>query len=213
MSHDILIEDLSSQLRPVRRRSMARETAWLAGLGAVELALFLAMGIMRPDMAQAIGHPFMWWKLGSLALLVAISFVTALRSFSPVVSPRRGLLLSAVLIGSALVLGMMVSPYGAVAPTLAERLAPLHGLICATGIVLLSLPMLGMLSIFMLKGASTHAEGSALAVGLAGGSWGAFVFAFCCPVNDPLYILVWYAVGCAVVTLLARAILPRHAAL
>jgi hypothetical protein len=213
MSHDLLINKLSSQLTPVHRRNMARETGWLAVLGALELAFFLAVGMMRSDMAHAIGHPFMWWKLGSLAVLVAISFFTAVRSFSPMISPRRGLLLLAVLIGLTAIAGAMVDPYGAVAPTLADRLAPVYGLGCAAAVVVLSLPMLGMLSIFMRKGASTHAEGSALAVGLAGGSWGAFVFAFCCPINDPLYIVVWYSVGCAVVALLARLILPRYAAL
>ena len=213
MSHDILINELSSQLRPVQRRNIARETCWLAGLGGLELALVLALGTMRPDMARAIGHPFMWWKLGSLALLVAISAFTAVRSFSPMISPRRGLSLTMILIGLAVVLGAMVGPDGSVAPTITERLAPLHGLGCAAGIVILSLPMLGILSIFMRKGASTHAEGSALAVGLAGGSWGAFVFAFCCPVNDPIYIVAWYSLGCASVTLMARLILPRYAAL
>ncbi|MFC7555399.1 NrsF family protein [Pseudoroseomonas wenyumeiae] len=89
----------------------------------------------------------------------------------------------------------------------------MHGLICAASIAVLALPMLGMLAYLMRKGASVHAESSALAVGMAGGSWGAFVFAFCCPVNDPLYILAWYSLGCAAVVLPARFILPKYAAL
>jgi hypothetical protein len=37
------------------------------------------------------------------------------------------------------------------------------------------------------------------------------VFVFACPFNDPLYIAVWYTVGCGIVTLFSRAILPRIA--
>lgn len=213
MSHDRLIAELSSQLAPVRRRSMAREAVWLVGLGALQLAVFLNSGLMRPDMGDAAGHPFMWWKLGGLALLVAVSILTAVRSFSPVASPRRGLIFLTGAIGLIAMLGAVVSPGGAVATTLAGRLAPMHGLLCATSIAVLALPMLAMLTYLMRNGASAHTESSALAVGLAGGSWGAFVFAFCCPVNDPLYIVVWYALGCAAVTLPARLILPRYAAL
>ncbi len=213
MSHDLLIDQLSSGLRPVRRRSIARETGWLLALGALELALFLALARIRPDMGQAIAQPLLWWKLGGPAILAAIGLVTAVRSFSPLVAPRRGLTLAAIAIGLAATIGSLIAPYGAVAPTLAERLAPAHGLGCAAAIIVLSLPMLAMLAIFMRRGASTHAEGSALAVGLAGGSWGAFLFAFFCPVNDPLYILVWYSAGAAAVTLAARLILPRYAAL
>jgi hypothetical protein len=56
-----------------------------------------------------------------------------------------------------------------------------------------------------------HTKGSALLVGLAAAAWGAFVFVFACPFNNPLYIAVWYTVGCGIVTLLARTILPRIA--
>lgn len=209
MSSDLLIDELSADLTPVRRRSLLRETVWLAALGLLEVSLFLAAGLMRKDMSQAILHPFMWWKLGSLAILVLVSASTAIRSFSPIISPRRGLGVIALLIGLAAVTGGVVGPGGAVAATVADRLSPTHGLVCATCIIVLSLPMLGILSLLMRKGASTHAEGSALAVGLAGGSWGAFVFAFCCPVNDPLYIEVWYSVACTIVVLVARFVLPR----
>jgi hypothetical protein len=192
---------------------MAREAAWLVGLGALQLVVLLNSGLVRPDMGAAAGHSFMWWKLGGLALLVAASVLTAVRSFSPVASPRRGLVFLVGAIGLIAMLGAIVSPGGAVAPTLAGRLAPMHGLICAASIAVLALPMLGMLTYLMRNGASVHGESSAVAVGLAGGSWGAFVFAFCCPVNDPLYIVVWYALGCAAVALPARFILPRYATL
>ena len=48
-------------------------------------------------------------------------------------------------------------------------------------------------------------------VGLAAAAWGAFVFVFACPSDDPLYIAVWYSVGCGIVVLSSRLILPRLA--
>ncbi|TXC72221.1 DUF1109 domain-containing protein [Sphingomonas ginsenosidivorax] len=213
MLNDVFLDELASSLTPVRRRSVRRETGMLVGLGALELALFLGIGAMRPDMGQAIGLPFMWWKLGSLALIVAISVHTAVRSFSPTVSPRPGLILLTGVIGLAAIMGAVVSPGLSAGGTILERLSPAHGLVCMAAIVVLSLPMLGMLAILMRRGASTHAEGSALAVGVAGGSWGAFVFAFCCPANDPLYVLIWYCAGCAAVTLTSRLILPKYSTL
>jgi hypothetical protein len=45
--------------------------------------------------------------------------------------------------------------------------------------------------------------------GLAAAAWGAFVFVFACPSNDPLYIAVWYSLGCGIVTAISRLVLPR----
>ena len=39
-------------------------------------------------------------------------------------------------------------------------------------------------------------------------SLGVFVFMFARPSDDPLYIAVWYAVGCGLVTLVVRLLLP-----
>jgi hypothetical protein len=61
----------------------------------------------------------------------------------------------------------------------------------------------------MRHGAPTDTKGTALLIGLAAAAWGAFVFVFACPFDDPLYIVVWYSVGCGIVTVLSRIILPR----
>jgi hypothetical protein len=209
MSNDALITTLAADLAPVRLRSIAREALLLCALGATELGLFLGLGAMRPDMGDAIGHTFMWWKLGSLALLVALSAATAVRSFGPTGSPRGGLAMIGALAAATVLTGGIVDAGIAIGGNVAERLAPVHGLMCAASIIVLSLPALAMLAILMRRGASTHPEASALASGLAAGVWGAFVFAFCCPANDPLYVAVWYLAGCAVVAVAASLLLPR----
>jgi hypothetical protein len=40
-------------------------------------------------------------------------------------------------------------------------------------------------------------------------AWGTFVFIFACPSDDPLYIAVWYTIGCGIVTVFARLTLLR----
>jgi hypothetical protein len=208
MSNDALIARLSANLDPVSRRSALCEGALLLALGSIELALFVGVGLMRPDMGRMIGSSYMLWKLGSLALLVAISWVTAVNSFSPTASPRPGLATILAMAAVAMIVGVFVDP-GLEAGTLLDRLSPSRGILCSLSIVVLSLPMAGVMGMLMRRGAPSQPEGSALAAGLAAGTWGAFVFAFCCPINDPLYVIVWYCVGCAGVAAAARWLLPR----
>ena len=210
MLSDALILDLSANLAPVRRRRVLREAMLIAGLAVAELILFVGLGVMRPDMGRMIGTPYMMWKLGSLAILAGVACAAAIRSFSPLARPRRGLMAALAVAVAAVVGGAFVAPGGAIGQTLLERLAPAHGLACSACIIILSLPMMAMLAVLMRGAAPTHPEGSALAAGVAAGTCGAFVFAFCCPINDPLYIIVWYSVGCAVVAATARWLLPRR---
>jgi hypothetical protein len=209
MSNDALILDLSTNLAPVRRRSPLRESALLLAVGAAELALLLGLGLMRPDMGQIIGSAYMMWKLGSLAALSGVSCAIAVLSFSPVRPSRRRSAFAFALAIAAMIVGAFVSPGVASGGALLDRLSPIHGLLCAMSIVLLSLPMMAMLALLMRRGAPANPKGSALAAGFAAGTSGALVFAFCCPINDPLYVIVWYFAGCAAAAAAARWILPK----
>ena len=70
------------------------------------------------------------------------------------------------------------------------------------------LPAVIGLGLLMRRGAPTDRGGTALAAGLAAAAWGAFVFVFACPFDDPFYVAVWYSLGCGAVTLFARFALP-----
>jgi hypothetical protein len=210
MSNDALILDLAANLTPVKRRSVVREALMLLALCGGELALFLGLGAMRPDMGMMIGSAYMVWRIGSLAILAGISVTVAVRSFAPPASPRRGTMLALALAGLAVIAGAFVGSSADGARSLLDRIAPANGILCAVSIIVLSLPMMAALAILMRRAAPTHPEASALAAGLAAATCGAFIFAFCCPMNDPLYTIVWYFAGCAVVTGAARWFLPRH---
>ena len=209
MAIDPLVDRLASGLKPVRRRSVAQDALVLGVLCAAELALFFGLGAMRPDMPAAMGQPSFWWKLSSLGLIAAVGGGVALASFDPTRSPRRGLRWLAVIVAACLAAGFGIGAGQAGLLDLAVRLDWRTGLRCVWQMVALSLPAVVALGILMRRGAPTDASGAALAVGLAAAAWGAFVFVFACPVDDPLYIAVWYAVGCGLVTAAARLALPR----
>jgi hypothetical protein len=209
MPNDQLIERLVNELKPVRPRRLLRDALVLAVLCVVELGLFLALGPMRPDMDMAMEMPSFWWKLGSLGLIAAAGAAVALLSFDPAESPRPGLRWVVGIIAASLAAGWLIDAARAGLPALAARLNWHDGLQCVAKMVLLSVPAILGLGLLMRRGAPTDTGGTALAVGIAAASWGAFVFVFACPYDDPLYIALWYTVGCGFVTLASRLLLPR----
>lgn len=210
MSTDALILELSTGLTPVRRRNIRREGLVLLAMVALELLLVAALGVTRPDMGAMILSPYMAWKLGSLAMLAMVSAVVALLSFSPPSSTRRGLAALSCLAALAIVAGVFISSSTQNARGIVERLEPMHGMICMAAIIVLALPIMATLTILMRRAAPANARHSAIAAGLAGATGGALVFAFCCPMNDPLYIVTWYPLAIAAVAACARWLLPRR---
>lgn len=210
MSNDALIQQLAAQLRPVKRRSMAREAVLLAALAGVEAVLIVAVGLVRPDMGQMIGSATMAWKMGSLALLAGISGIVALRSFAPPRSPQGGLRLLVPVLGAVAIAGALAASAHDRHQLVLDRIAPAHGILCAVSIVVLAMPWLAAIGALMRRAAPVKPQQSALAAGIAAGTGGALVFTLCCPMNDPLYILVWYCIGCAIVAGLGRWLLPRR---
>lgn len=211
MSTESLIAELVADLAPVRQRSMMREGLILGLLAAVELGLYLSLGNARPDIGTAMALPSFWWKLGSLGLLSVVSVVTALRSFHPVDSPKRGLRLLGLLVTVSLMIGWLIDGSTPASGGLVDRLMWRHGIDCVVAMTKLSIPAVVALGLLMRRGAATEPRGSALAAGTASAAWGAFVFVFNCPHDDPLYIAVWYLVGCAIIAIAGRLILPRIA--
>ena len=109
--------------------------------------------------------------------------------------------------------GWLIDAAGNGLADLVRRLAWTQGLQCVWKMVVLSIPAAVVLGGLIRRGAPTDRSGTALAAGLSSAAWGAFVFVFACPSDDPLYIAVWYTVGCSIVTLLGRAILDAVVAM
>jgi hypothetical protein len=209
MRTDSLVDRLTQDLQPVRPRSIKREVLLLLLLAAVEIAAFLGMGFMRPDMPVAMEAPSFWWKLTSMALIAVLGAGVAILSADPVRSPRRGLRWIIVCIVMIFASGWLIDAAGNGLAGLVLRLDWTQGLQCVWKMVLLSIPAAVALGGLIRRGAPTDRSGTALAAGLSSAAWGAFVFVFACPSDDPLYIAVWYTVGCSIVTVLGRVILMR----
>lgn len=211
MANEELVNRLAGELEPVSRWRAGRELLLLALLAAIELALFIAAGSMRDDMGTAVDHPSFWWKIVSLGLLALTGSVTAVASFDPMLSPRRRMTLVAVMVGLALLAGWLIDALGSPAAGLMHRLDWRHGLDCVLWILALSIPPLAAFALLARRGAPARLHASALLVGVASAAWGGFVFAFRCPFDDPLYVAVWFAIAGAVITVVARLLLPRIA--
>lgn len=207
MRTESLIDRLSESLRPVRRRSIVREALLLLLLAVVEIAAFLGMGFVRPDMPMAMEAPSFWWKLTSLGLIAVLGAGVAILSADPVRSPRRGLRWILVCILTIFVSGWLIDEINNGFEDLLRRLDWTQGLQCVWKMVALSIPPAIALGVLVRRGAPTDRAGTALAAGLSSAAWGAFVFVFACPSDDPLYIAVWYSVGCSIVTVVGRAVL------
>jgi hypothetical protein len=209
MSIDPLIDRLANELKPVRRRTGWSDALALLVLCAIELGLYLVMGMARSDMPVAMHFPSFWWKLASLGLIGLVSGTVAILSLDPVRSPRRGLRWIVALIAVCLASGWLLDSSRDGFSTLIGRLDWLNGLRCVYEMAVLSVPAVIGLGLLMRRGAPTDHAGTALAAGLAGAAWGAFIFVFACPFDDPLYVAVWYSLGCGAVTLFSRLTLPR----
>ncbi len=211
MDHDALINRLTKDLRPVRRRHLGAEVVIVGLICAIELGLFFGLGLNRPDMPMMMKQPSFWWRLCSLGLIALVSGTLALLSFNPAYAPRRGNLWLGLIIVISLVFGLCINAGPGEFGAIIQRLSWMNGVLCTSKMIALSAPPLVGLGLLMRRGAPTDTTRTALLIGLASASWGAFVFVFACPFNDPLYIAVWYSAGCGAVTMLSRIILPRLA--
>lgn len=209
MRTDSLIDRLAHGLKPVRRRTVWGDALVLLVLCAVELGLFLGMGMMRSDMPMAMHLPSFWWKFGSLGLIGLVGGTVTLMSLDPVRSPRRGLRWIVALLAVCLAGGWLIDASRDGLSALASRLDWTDGLQCSYEMVVLSVPAVIGICLLTRRGAPTDHTGTALAAGITAAAWGAFIFVFACPFDDPLYVAVWYSLGCGAVTLFARFALPR----
>jgi hypothetical protein len=66
MKTERLLDELASGLTPVRTRSARRDGMMIGALALIELALFLMLGLSRPDMHHAMGQMSFWWKLAKV---------------------------------------------------------------------------------------------------------------------------------------------------
>jgi hypothetical protein len=211
MSSEPLVKRLSADLKAVRRRRAGTDLTLIAFICLLEILIFFAVGAARPDMPAMMQQPTFWWRLVSLGLIAAISGVLAVLSFSPTHAPRASVRWVVAVAAVCLAAGISINAGPNDLLSIWQRIDWINGIQCAGKMIALSIPAALGLGILMRRGAPTDRNATALLVGIAAAAWGAFVFVFACPFNDPLYIAVWYSVGCGIVAFLSRIALPRLA--
>lgn len=210
---DPLIEALVADLAAVNPRRWLREAAVLAALVGLEVALFLGLQGVRPDLHLAMATPVFWWKSGSLAGIGLLATIAALVSLDPAVTTARrlgavwrGLGLA---VAVALALGWLLDAGMSNSSPLWQRLAWRDGIDCLVTVGLLATPIAAILTLLLRRGATVNPERTAIAAGLAAAGCAAFIFAFCCDHDDPLYVAVWYGVAVVGIAGLTRSVLPN----
>jgi hypothetical protein len=205
---DSLIEQLSKDVAPVRPRRFWVDATIAALIAVAELALLFAVGFAHRDLQRMLGGPTVRWRIASLGLISLMSGFVAIRSFDPTYLSKAALRWLAALVAICVAYGMNLRGMPAGTEDIIQRLDWTSGVQCASKIALLSIPPLIGLALLGRRGAPTDLRRTTLLIGLAAAAWGAFVFVFACPFDDPLYIVVWYGVGCGVVTVAATLLLP-----
>ena len=212
---DSLIDALVADLAAVAPRRPRREAGLVAALMVIELLLFVMLSDMRPDLSAVILTPGFWWKSGSLAVVGVIAAAAALVSLDPAttVAVRLSRLWSALagVVSIVLISGWLRDAGMAGGASLAARLDWREGVDCLKSVGMLTLPLLALFGVLMRRGAPVQPRRSAAAAGIAAAAAAAFIFAFHCSHDDPLYIAVWYGGAVFIVTGLARLVLPRFA--
>lgn len=208
MPNDALIGRLVDDLAPVRPRRWRSDALVLGVVALAELAAMLLLVPMPADVAAAMMDPLYGWKLGASLALALAGGAAALLALDPVANlgPARRAL--RWLAGGAAAVTLLLAGATMGEGDWMRRLDWHDGLECLAGVALFGLPVTGAFIWLARRAAPTALGTTAFAAGLAGGGWGAFVFAWRCPHVDPLYLLVWYGGAIGLATLLARRLLP-----
>jgi hypothetical protein len=206
-----LIERLAADLRPVRPAFLTlRLTTGLVAGAAVSAALLIAGLGLRPDLAEAASTSAFWVKFAYTLMLAGCAFAAVRRLARP------GGRATGVWIAIALVFGAVVAlalvQLAQAAPE--DRMDLVMGGSageCAWLIALLSVPILAGAIWAMRHLAPTDLTVAGWGVGLAAGSFGAWIYAFHCYEPGIPFLALWYTGGIVAVgalgALLGRVLL------
>lgn len=209
MQTEQVIGRLVAELRPVRRGTPFQAALLLGLVLGVEVAVMGLSGALRPDMAAAAATASFWWKLATVGVLAVLGGGAMLLSLDPSRSPRAGLRWIVPAVAACLAAGWAIDAVHQDWRGMPHRLDWRSGLQCTKEILLLSMPAAAAIGLMVRRGAPSDAAGTAWAAGVAAAGLGSFAFVFACPYDDPVYVVIWYGLGCGVVAAAARLVLPR----
>ncbi len=198
MRTDDLIRGLSADVR--RETSPDRALVLLLPAGfAVAVVLFALILRVRPDLAARLLEPALLIKFGVTLSLAVVSLLVVQRMARPGV--RAAPMVVALLLPAGLMALGVAATFGVTAPeTWLPGLIGHNARFCVALVPLLGAPILAALLLALRKGAPTRPGLAGAAAGLAAGGLAAALYALHCTDDSPLFVLVWYGIGIAVLT-------------
>jgi hypothetical protein len=208
MKTDLTLDDLVSDLRPVRavRPAQALALVAVATLGAAT-AVAYRYGV-RPDIMTMTPHPLVLLRAGMLLVLGSACIAAVIASARPAVGHSQSGWAWALAAGllfpvSALIMmaGGSAMPEGALSPRVGEYCLGIGG----ASALLIG----GVLTGWLRRGAPTSLNRAGWLVGLTAGSFGTFVYSLHCPMNTIYFVGLWYTLAVGLSALVGRMIVPR----
>ncbi|OQP83664.1 hypothetical protein BTR14_21970 [Rhizobium rhizosphaerae] len=203
MKTDELLTLLSADTAPVHPLRRMLSVALVVGFLVSALVMIATVG-MRPDLAGAMIEPRVVVKLSVTLLAAASSAVLVFRVGRPGVPlgrALRALLLPAALLAAAVAIELSVLPPDHWMASLIGR----NALFCLFFIPVLSaVPLIGFLWA-MRDGAPERPGWAGAACGFSAATMAAFIYAFHCPDDSPLFVMTWYVIAIGLVTLTGAA--------
>ena len=202
MNTDDLIARLSADVMVAPRRADPAATIFVAaGMAVAAMGLMFVLGYgVRPRLLAALTTPFTLAKTFlplAAALVLFPSIIAAARPGAP---PSRIAWAAAIFPAVALALFVaewVVTP----APARAIKLVGHSIPVCLPSIALLSVPMLAGLILAMRRAAPVRPTRAGMLAGLVAGCASAALYSLYCTVDTPLFYVLWYSTGVAIVTL------------
>lgn len=206
-SSDALIAELVGGLEPVRPLRLGEGIALaLAGAAVTAVAMIDLFGL-RADWLAGSVNPMQLVATGlNFGLAVAASVTVVVMSRPQVGSDHGGWRWAAAMAGLLPLAGLIVAGVKGRAALSSE--AMVHGAECFAVGSGSSLLVLGILVMWLRRGAPSSPERAGLVAGVAAGAFGIFAFSLHCPFNDIVHIGLWHTAVVVIMGAAGRAVVP-----
>lgn len=206
-SSDALIAELVGGLEPVRPLRFGEGIALALAGAAVTAGVMIGLYGLRADWLAGSINPMQLVATGLyFGLAVAASVTVVIMSRPHVGSDHTGWRWAAAMAGLLPLAGAIVAAVKGRAALSSE--AMIHGAECFAVGSSASLLVLGLLVMWLRRGAPTSPERAGLVAGVAAGAFGIFAFSLHCPFNDIVHIGLWHTAVVVVMGAVGRALVP-----
>lgn len=192
-----LAADSAHRARPVW---LMLALALLAGAPITMAIFFWKLGV-RPDIMTAMHNPLFDLKFAVTLSLAIPAIATSLHLSRPEASPRGWAWLLAIPLG-LLIAGIAAEMMLPQRLPMMARLIGSNSRICLTAIPVMSLPLLAAALIGLRHGATSRPTLTGAIAGLLSSGLAATLYASNCTDDSPLFVITWYSIATAIVTLL-----------